>query len=76
MRRLLGPLLRTGLLLMKDVLKRLAKSALIALGLAASASGTDPAIQKKIFEPGMTTLITSNEEMDCMYLSCHVRVSK
>ena len=31
---------------------------------SAAASATDAAIQKKIFESGMTTLIVSNKEMD------------
>ena len=44
---------------MKNTLKPLAKSVLIPLGLtvAASASATDAAIQKKNFGSGMTTLI-------------------
>ena len=42
--RLLGPLLKTGLSLMKNVLKLVAKSVLIPLGLTA-ASATDAAIQ-------------------------------
>ena len=45
--RLLGPLLKTGLRLMKNVLKPLAKSVLIPLGLTAAASATDAAIHKK-----------------------------
>ena len=47
--RSLGPLLKTGLPLMKNVLKPLAKSVLIPLGLTATASATDEVIQKKIF---------------------------
>ena len=39
--RLLGPLLRTGLPLMKSVIKPLAKSVLVPLGLAAAASAAD-----------------------------------
>ena len=49
---------------MKTVLKPLAKSVLIPLGLTAAASAIDTAIQKKVFWSGMTTLIISNEEMD------------
>ena len=49
---------------MKNVLKPLAKSVLIPLGLTASASVTDAAIHKKIFGSGVTTLIISNEEMN------------
>ena len=47
--RLLGLLLKTGLPLMKNVLKPLAKSVLIPLGLTAAASVTDAAIHKKMF---------------------------
>ena len=59
--RLLQPLLKHGLPLMENVLKSLAKSILIPLGLAAAASATDEIIQKKIFRSGMATLIISNE---------------
>ena len=46
--KLLGPLLRTGLPLMKSVIKPLAKSVLIPLGLtAAAASAADAGIHKK-----------------------------
>ena len=48
---------------MKNVVKPLAKSVLIPLGLTAAASATDAAIQKKIFGSVMTALIISNEEM-------------
>ena len=46
--RLLGPLLKTGLPLIGNVLKPLAKSVLIPLGLTAAASATDAAIHKKM----------------------------
>ena len=49
---------------MKNVLKPLAKSVFIPLGLTVAASATDAAIHKKIFGSNMTTLIISNEEMD------------
>ena len=49
---------------MKNVLKPLAKSILIPLGLTAAASAADAAIHKKIFGSGITTLIISNEEMN------------
>ena len=49
---------------MKNVLKKLAKSVLIPLGLKASASAIDVTIQNKIFGSGMTTLIISNEEIN------------
>ena len=48
---------------MKNVLKPLAKSVIIQLGLRATASATDAAIQKKVFGAGMTTLIISDKEM-------------
>ena len=62
--RLFGPLLKTGLSLMKHVLKPLTKRVLIGLRLTAAASTTDAAIQKKSFGLSMTTLLISNEEMD------------
>ena len=62
--RLLGPLLKTALPLIGNVLKPLAKSVLIPLGLTAAASPTDAAIHKKIFGSSVTTLIISNEEMN------------
>ena len=45
--RLLGPLLKTGLPLIKNVIKPLAKSVLIALGLTIAASAADAGIHKK-----------------------------
>ena len=64
--RLLGPLLKTGLPLMKSVIKPLAKSVLIPLGLTAAASAADAGIHKKILGSchNNTTLIISNDEMD------------
>ena len=47
--RLLGSLLKTGLPFIGNVLKSLAKSILIPLGLTAAASATDAAIHKKMF---------------------------
>ena len=46
------------------MLKPLAKSVLITLGLAAAASATDAAIHKKMFGSDMTTQAISNEEMN------------
>ena len=71
---LLGPLLKTGLPLMKNVIKPLAKSILITFGLAAAASAADTRIHKKVLVLGHhswssalhnnnTTLIRSNNEM-------------
>ena len=64
--RLLGPLLKTGLPLIKSVIKPLAKSVLIPLGLTAAASAADAGIHKKILGSGHnnTTLIILNDEMD------------
>ena len=45
--RLLGPLLKTGLPLIKSVIKPLAKSVLIPLGLTTAASAADAGIHKK-----------------------------
>ena len=46
--RLLGPLLRTGLPLIKSVIKPLARSVLVPLGLtAAAAAAADAGIHKK-----------------------------
>ena len=50
--RLLGPLLKTGLPLIKNVIKLLAKSVLIPLGLTAAASAADTGINKKILGSG------------------------
>ena len=61
--RLLGPLLKAGLPLIKNVIKPLAKSVLIPLGLTAAASAADAGIHKKILGSGTTTLIISNDEM-------------
>ena len=59
--RLLGTLLKTGLPLIKNVIKPLAKSVLIPLGLTAAASAADAGIHKRILIPGnTTTLIISN----------------
>ena len=62
--RLLGPLLKTGLPLIKNVTKPLAKSVLIPLGLTAAATAADAGIHKQILGSGTTTLIISNAEMN------------
>ena len=70
--RLLGPLLKTGLLLIKNVIKPLAKSVLIPLGLTTAASAADARIHKKILgsenhplssASHITILIISNNEI-------------
>ena len=62
--RLLGSLLKNNIPLIGNLLKPLAKSVLITLGLTAAASATDTAIHKKMFGSGNTTFIISNEEMN------------
>ena len=64
--RLLSPLLKTGIPLMTSVIKPLAKSVLMPLGLTAAESAVDAGIHKKILGSGHnnTTLIISNDEMD------------
>ena len=57
-------LLIAGLPLMKNVLTPLAEIILVPLVLTVAASVTDAAIQNKIFDVDMATLIFSNEEMD------------
>ena len=71
--RLFGPFLKTGLALMKNIIKPLVKSVLIPLGLTAAASGADAGIHKRILGSGNihsstashnnnTILIISNDE--------------
>ena len=70
--RLLRQLLKTGLPLIKHILKLLDEILLLPLGLTAAASATDEAIPKKMFGSGCpldlashtTTLIISNEQMN------------
>ena len=65
--KLLGPLLKTGLPLLKSVIKPLG-----LLGLTAASSAIDAEVQKKILGSGLlsdsasqtTTLIISNKEMN------------
>ena len=49
---------------MKNILKSLAKSVLIQLGLTTAVSATDQANHKKIFGSGNMTLRISNEDMN------------
>ena len=65
--RRLGPLLKTGLPLMNSVIKPLAKSVLVPLGLTAAVSAADAGIHKKIqgsSHNSNTTLIILNDEME------------
>ena len=73
--RLLGPLLKTGLPLIKNVIKPLAKSVSIPLGLTAAASAADAGRHEKMLGSGCrnfsssalhntATLIISNKETE------------
>ena len=69
--RLLGSLLKTGLTLIKNVIKPLSKSVLIPLGLTAVAAAADPGIHKKKLESGHsssfhknTVLLISNNDIE------------
>ena len=72
--KLLGPLLKTGLSLIKNAITPLAKSVLIPLGLRAATSAADGGILKKILglshrdssssASHNTTLIVSNKDME------------
>ena len=57
------PLLKIRLPSIKNVIKTLAKSVLVPLGLTAAASAADAGIHKKTLGSGTTTLIISNDEM-------------
>ena len=62
--RTLGSLLKTGLPLIENVLKSLAKSVLTPLRLTAVELATDATVHQKMFGSCTTTLIISNEEMN------------
>ena len=72
--RLHGPLLKTGLPLIKNVIKPSAKSVLVPFGLTAAASAADAGIRKKILESGNTTLIISNEEVNDIKKICFLSI--
>ena len=57
--KILGPLLKTELPLLKSVIKPLG-----LLGLTAASSAIDAGVQKKIYGSERTALIISNEEMN------------
>ena len=57
--KIFGPLLKTGLPLLKSVIKRLGLWCLTA-----ASSAIDAGAQKKIYGSGTTTLVNSNEEMN------------
>ena len=62
-RGFLGPLLNSGLPLIKNVIKPFAKSVLIPLGLTAAASAAEAGIHKKILGSGRndTTTLTIDD---------------
>ena len=63
--RLLRPLLKTGLPLIKTAIQPLGKSVLIPLGLTAAGSAADAGMHKKLLGSGHnTTFIISNDEME------------
>ena len=62
----LAPLMKVGLPLMKNIFIPLAKIVLVPLGLTASASATDAAIQKNIFASETTPIISDEEMYDIM----------
>ena len=57
--KLLGPLLKNGLPLLKSVIKPLG-----LLGLTAASSAIDAGVQKKVYGSGTTILVISNEEIN------------
>ena len=66
--RLLGPLLKTGLRLIKNVTKTLAKSVWVSLGLTGAAWVADAGIHKKILGYGNTTTLTIlNDEVNYIF---------
>ena len=76
--RLGSPLIKTGLLLIKNVIKPLAKNVLIPLGLTAAVSTADTGIHKKVLgtgcspAPKTTTLIISNDKMKDLLKYLHI----
>ena len=62
--KLLGPLLKTGLPLIKNVITPLGKSVLIPLGLTAATSAADAGIHKILGSGNNTTLIISNKDIE------------
>ena len=62
--RLLGPFLKIWLPLVINVIKSLAKSILIPLGLTEAGSAADAKIYQTFLEYRITKLIISNDEME------------
>ena len=61
--KLLGPLLKTGLPLIKNVITPLEKSVLVPLRLTAAVSAADTGIHEKILGSGNSALIISDKDM-------------
>ena len=64
--RLLGPLLKTGLPLIKNVIKPLAKSILIPLGLTAAASAADAGIPNEEMND-IINIVQALEDSNVLY---------
>ena len=62
--RRLRPLRKAGVPLVTHVLKPLAKSVSVPLGLTGTASTADAVIHNKMFGPGPTTLVVYNEKIN------------
>ena len=62
--RLFGPLLKSGLPLITNVIKLFVKSVLILLGLTAAAAAAVTEIHQNVLGSGNTTLIISNNKME------------
>ena len=56
--------MKIGLPLIKNLLKPVAKSVLILLGLTATTLAADVKIHKKFLGSGITTLVIANKEME------------
>ena len=67
--RSLGPLLKTGLFLMRNTLKSLAKSILISSRLTATTFAVDAVIRKKLLGSKMTAIIWKREISDSMKIA-------
>ena len=67
--RSLGPLLKTGLFLMRNTLKSLAKSILISSRLTATTFAVDVVIRKKLLGSKMTAIIWKREISDSMKIA-------
>ena len=67
--RLIGPLLKTGLPLLKNVNKSLAKSGLTPFGLTSEASEADAGIHKKLLRSGHHPLNSASHNKTILIIS-------